>query len=265
MLWNGKRFVGLCLVPWYMILWKDVLEANPAVGTHRVLCTWMEPFSHEPRRLFGSTRALAEHGLCWAEVPWARAGGCLGLEQSRVSASGMLLHTSVCGQIILGSPKMWWWFAWMDGQEACLGKVLWCCRTWPCLDRQRETCATSLFPGVAAKAPEKLLYVNSLVFWQFCTITSCLYRLSQTVSASVCSLGFLLLLFFLSWKHLIRILFFSCCNFSETFYSFLSICMESQDYKNLLLHWKCCAVRLEAADIVLSFLLLLYDLEKCRF
>lgn len=93
-----------------------------------------------------------------------------GLEQNRISASGLLLHTSVCPNHF-GEPP--WWFA---GQEACLGEVLWCYWTWPCPDS--TACASSLFPGIAARAPEQLLYVNSRIFWQFCTITSCLYRCS---------------------------------------------------------------------------------------
>lgn len=95
---------------------KDLLEAQGLLQT-RALLGWS---------------ALSQD--CW--VP--------GLEQSRVSASGLLLHASVCAQIILGSPR-----GGLPGQEACLGELLWCYRTWPCPDR--TACASSLFPGIAAK------------------------------------------------------------------------------------------------------------------
>lgn len=54
---------------------------------------------------------------------------------------------------------------------------------------REEACASSLVSEGAAKAPEQWLCVNSFVFWQFCTITSHLYRLGQATSASVSSLG----------------------------------------------------------------------------
>lgn len=214
-------------------LWKDVLKANPAVGTHRGA---VHPDGRFQLSLPCTPKTFWQHeGSCrpWPLLGWSALSRdwwvpVLGAEQ-RLCLWDAPPHLRVWPNHF-GEPP--WWFACMYGQEACLGEVLWCCRTWPCPDRRRKACASSLFPGVAAKAPEQLLYVNSFVFWQFCTITSCLYRLSQTVSASVSSLGFLLLPFFLSSKHFIRILLFSsCCSFSEPFYSFLRICMENQDYK----------------------------------
>lgn len=157
----------------------------------------------------------------------------------------MLLLTFVCGQIIAVSRHEGFTGLGVPGcvcTEACtvlMEEVFWHCelllQNVNLLGQEAgKPLPSDLFSGVPATAPEQLLYVNSFVLYQFCRITSRLYRLGQSISASVSGLGFpLCFVFFFLKKHFIGIPLFSSphCNFSEKFYSFLSICMESQDYK----------------------------------
>lgn len=140
-----------------------------------------------------------------------QAGADTSLEQDKVSAILMLLLTFVCGQIIavsrhegftgLGVPGC-------VGTEACpvlMEEVFWHCelllQNVNLLGQEAgKPLPSDLFSGVPATAPEQLLYVNSFVLCQFCRITSRLYRLGQSISASVSGLGFPLCLFFFFLK-----------------------------------------------------------------
>lgn len=149
---------------------------------------------------------MADHSRCWAEGKQAGVDACLELEQSNVSAFPMLLLTSVGGRIISVSThgglrvlgrldvraQKLVWVSW----RRCVGTVGRSgvaegepARAGGREGGREEACASSLVSEGAAKAPEQWLCVNSFVFWQFCTITSHLYRLGQATSASVSSLG----------------------------------------------------------------------------
>lgn len=191
MLWNGTRLLGLCLVPGYT--WGGCAESKPCCGDPRAAGWRISPISPtSPKDFLEAQELLQTMVSAGLKCPGPGLVGAWAWSTAGSLPLGCSSNPLCMAKSFWGAP---WWFAWMYGQEAGLGEVLWCCRRWPCLDR--TACASSLFPGLAAKAPEQLFHVNSLVFWQFCTITSCLYQLSQTVSASVSSPGFLLLPVFL--------------------------------------------------------------------
>lgn len=90
------------------VLREDALKANPAgltcMGAVDPDEWFQRSLSHEPQRLSGSMRAIADHSRCWAEGNQTGADECLELEQSKVSAFLMFLLSFLCGQIILVSP-----------------------------------------------------------------------------------------------------------------------------------------------------------------
>lgn len=147
--------------------------ANPAAGTHRGLCPCMEDFSclsHELQGPSGSTRALADQGSARLKCPEpGLLGAWLGAEQ------GLCLWAASPHLCVrpnhFGEPP--WWFAWAGGLSGRVALVL----QDMTLPRQDSLCQLPV-PWDSSKTPEQLLYVNSLVFWQFCTLTSCLDRCS---------------------------------------------------------------------------------------
>lgn len=136
-------------------IWKDALKANPAGVTHTGAVDpdgWFQrSLSHEPQRLSGSVWAIADHSHCWAEgnQVGAERGAGVGAEQGLcLSAAPPHLCEVICNQIILVSPHNGLGVPGCMGTKACLAlseemfwhhRVLWCCRTWTCLDRRQES------------------------------------------------------------------------------------------------------------------------------
>lgn len=165
------------------VKWQEISGAVPGARIHfgRMcwkqtllwgLTGWCAPAWRIPALSLTNAKDFLElKGFCRPQplLGWSALSqdcGCLGLEQSRVSASGVLLHTSVCGQTILGSPVVVCLDVWAGTLSGGASLVL----QDVALPGQDTLCQLP-FPGVAAKAPEQLLSVNSLVFWQFCRIT----------------------------------------------------------------------------------------------